>query len=382
MMLGHYVRRFFTSLSRRPPTPADEAWAAAVATPAEYALLRPTVEPGPAPPGRRAPARSRPRSVRTPIRSGSGPRCSTTSGSTTPSSAWSAARSPTVAAYGLGHDRVRGWADRSGLRGPVRPLRAPRRDRGRRAPGRRAAPSRSPSGRRCTTTPSVSRRRRSPPTCSRSSTAPTTDRERGGDPGIRTFRPNSVPAGDRPGGSKCGRVSFGDSALRCRRWSRSRRSRRRRRRRPAVGPARLLADIPGARHDRGVDDRRGARSSEGNRRISRLTTTDCVNAPDALACRSAKVVVAVSRLVVAAPITWMHPRSDPLTEEPTAASHGTARSITPCASVVPKPPPSPPQEGCRWPPGRRSRRSPTAGLEPGAVTATVVRSADSRAGSR
>ena len=37
--LGHYVRRFFTSLSRRPPTPADEAWAAAVTTPDEHALF-------------------------------------------------------------------------------------------------------------------------------------------------------------------------------------------------------------------------------------------------------------------------------------------------------------------------------------------------------
>ena len=38
-MVGHYVRRFFTSLSRRPPSPDDETWAATVATPDEYALF-------------------------------------------------------------------------------------------------------------------------------------------------------------------------------------------------------------------------------------------------------------------------------------------------------------------------------------------------------
>jgi hypothetical protein len=37
-VIGHYVRRFFTSLSRRPPDPADEAWAATITTPAEHAL--------------------------------------------------------------------------------------------------------------------------------------------------------------------------------------------------------------------------------------------------------------------------------------------------------------------------------------------------------
>ena len=38
-MIGHYVRRFFTSLSRRAPEPADEAWAATIVPPAEFALL-------------------------------------------------------------------------------------------------------------------------------------------------------------------------------------------------------------------------------------------------------------------------------------------------------------------------------------------------------
>jgi putative nucleotidyltransferase with HDIG domain len=37
--IGHYVRRFFTSLSRRAPDPDDDAWAAAVTTPGEHALF-------------------------------------------------------------------------------------------------------------------------------------------------------------------------------------------------------------------------------------------------------------------------------------------------------------------------------------------------------
>ncbi len=38
-MIGHYVRRFFTSLSRRPPSPADEIWAESLVSPAAYALF-------------------------------------------------------------------------------------------------------------------------------------------------------------------------------------------------------------------------------------------------------------------------------------------------------------------------------------------------------
>ena len=38
-MIGHYVRRFVTSLSRRPPSAADEAWAANLTTAEECALL-------------------------------------------------------------------------------------------------------------------------------------------------------------------------------------------------------------------------------------------------------------------------------------------------------------------------------------------------------
>ena len=37
-MIGHYVRRFFTSLSRRAPAATDEAWAESQLAPAEFAL--------------------------------------------------------------------------------------------------------------------------------------------------------------------------------------------------------------------------------------------------------------------------------------------------------------------------------------------------------
>ena len=38
-MIGHYVRRFFTSLSRRPPPPADEQWVASIVPAPELALF-------------------------------------------------------------------------------------------------------------------------------------------------------------------------------------------------------------------------------------------------------------------------------------------------------------------------------------------------------
>ena len=38
-MIGHYVRRFFTSLSRRPPSPADEEWVASITPAPELALF-------------------------------------------------------------------------------------------------------------------------------------------------------------------------------------------------------------------------------------------------------------------------------------------------------------------------------------------------------
>ncbi|MBK5287959.1 MAG: hypothetical protein JJE46_05765 [Acidimicrobiia bacterium] len=39
-MIGHYVRRFFTSLSRRPPTDADERWVESIVSSEELLLFR------------------------------------------------------------------------------------------------------------------------------------------------------------------------------------------------------------------------------------------------------------------------------------------------------------------------------------------------------
>ena len=39
-MIGHYVRRFFTSLSRRPPSDADEEWVETKVSPLELRLFR------------------------------------------------------------------------------------------------------------------------------------------------------------------------------------------------------------------------------------------------------------------------------------------------------------------------------------------------------
>lgn len=44
-MIGHYVRRFFTSLSRRPPTAEDERWVEAMVTPEEWELFRRLSDP-------------------------------------------------------------------------------------------------------------------------------------------------------------------------------------------------------------------------------------------------------------------------------------------------------------------------------------------------
>jgi hypothetical protein len=116
MMLGHYVRRFFTSLSRRPPPVADETWAASITTPAEYALWA------------RLSNQDRRHLVDSArqVQAALGPDADPV---------WPRAallhdagkyhaelgvlgRSfATVAAYGLGHDRVRTWAGRSGVRG-------------------------------------------------------------------------------------------------------------------------------------------------------------------------------------------------------------------------------------------------------------------------
>ena len=150
-MLGHYVRRFFTSLSRRPPSPDDEAWAATVATPDEYALF----------------ARLSNQDRRHLIDS-----ARRVQGALGPDAdpVWLRAALlhdvgkyhaglgvveravATVVAVGVGRSRVGAWSDRDRPAGSDRPLRAARRDRRRRAAGRRAARSRWPSGRRCTIT--------------------------------------------------------------------------------------------------------------------------------------------------------------------------------------------------------------------------------------
>jgi hypothetical protein len=115
-VIGHYVRRFFTSLSSRPPTPADEAWAAAVTTPTEYALFA------------RLSNQDRRHLIDSArqVERALGP---------DPDPIWLRAAllhdvgkfhadlgvvgraAATVAAYGCGHDRVRGWPARDGLRG-------------------------------------------------------------------------------------------------------------------------------------------------------------------------------------------------------------------------------------------------------------------------
>jgi hypothetical protein len=117
-VIGHYVRRFFTSLSRRPPAAADEAWAAAVATPAERALLA------------RLPNHDRRHLIASArqVDAALGPDADPV---------WIRAALlhdvgkfdadlgvvgraiATVAASGLGRTRVGGWADRSGLRGRI-----------------------------------------------------------------------------------------------------------------------------------------------------------------------------------------------------------------------------------------------------------------------
>ena len=118
-MLGHYIRRFFSSLSRRPPSANDEQWAGALLPPAELRLFS------------RLSNQDRRHLIDSArqVEAAFGPDADTV---------WLRAallhdvgkyhadfgvfgRSvATVAAYGLGHDRVRGWADRPDLRGRIR----------------------------------------------------------------------------------------------------------------------------------------------------------------------------------------------------------------------------------------------------------------------
>jgi len=117
-VIGHYVRRFFTSLSRRPPSAADEAWAAGIATPEEYALLARLANHD------RRHLIASARQVEATLGPSADP-------------VWVRAallhdvgkyhadlgvcgRSvATVAAWGLGRARVRGWAERRGLPGRI-----------------------------------------------------------------------------------------------------------------------------------------------------------------------------------------------------------------------------------------------------------------------
>jgi len=117
-LVRHYVRRFFTSLSRRPPSTVDAAWAASVATPAEHALLARLSNQD------RRHLIDSARQVQAALGPDADP-------------VWLRAallhdvgkhhaglgvigRSfATVAAYGLGHARVRAWSARSGLAGRI-----------------------------------------------------------------------------------------------------------------------------------------------------------------------------------------------------------------------------------------------------------------------
>jgi hypothetical protein len=115
-VIGHYVRRFFTSLSRRPPPAADEAWVAATVTAAELALFARLSNPD-----RRHLARcgrelerllgadTDPTWVRASILHDVG---KVHAGLGTVGRSVS-----TVLVYALGASRVRGWADRPGWRG-------------------------------------------------------------------------------------------------------------------------------------------------------------------------------------------------------------------------------------------------------------------------
>jgi hypothetical protein len=117
-VIGHYVRRFLTALSHRPPSAADEAWAAQLITPEEHALLA------------RLPNHDRRHLIASArrVEVALGPEADPV---------WARAallhdvgkhhaglgvigRSvATAAAYGLGRRRVRGWADAAGLRGRI-----------------------------------------------------------------------------------------------------------------------------------------------------------------------------------------------------------------------------------------------------------------------
>ena len=121
-MIGHYVRRFFTGLSPRPPSAAEESWATGLLAPPQLALLVRLSNYD-----RRHLIQSA-RMVERELNSGSSPDADRV---------WIQAAllhdvgkfelhlgvfgrvAATVLAYGIGHDRVRGWAGTSGWRGRV-----------------------------------------------------------------------------------------------------------------------------------------------------------------------------------------------------------------------------------------------------------------------
>jgi putative nucleotidyltransferase with HDIG domain len=112
----HYVARFFTSLSRRPPDPADEAWVRATVTAAEWPLYARLDHPD-----RRHSVFSGRELVRI-LGADADPVLVRASilhdvGKVHAHLGTVGRSVSTVLAHTLGGDRVRGWADRSGWRG-------------------------------------------------------------------------------------------------------------------------------------------------------------------------------------------------------------------------------------------------------------------------
>ncbi len=121
-MIGHYVRRFFTGLSPKPPSAAEESWATSLLSPPQAALF----------------VRLSNYDRRHLIQSARLVDRELNSGSPSDSSrVWVQAALlhdvgkfdshlgvlgrvvATVLAYGIGHDRVRSWAATSGWRGRI-----------------------------------------------------------------------------------------------------------------------------------------------------------------------------------------------------------------------------------------------------------------------
>lgn len=113
---GHYVRRFFTSLSRRPPDPADDAWVHATVTESEWPLYARLGNQD-----RRHSAFSGRELVRI-LGPDTDPALVRASilhdvGKVHADLGTIGRSVSTVITYALGATRVQGWADRSGFRG-------------------------------------------------------------------------------------------------------------------------------------------------------------------------------------------------------------------------------------------------------------------------